>query len=153
MSGHARGGNDYLSGGAGDDTLSGDGGMSDNARGGDDYLEGGAGDDQLTGDGYMSGNTRGGNDRLFGGAGDDTLYGDGSVMGKDTQGGDDCLRGGSGHDIFGFAGGDEFTPGDGRLAMMSFWIFIKAKTGLNSTGLTPFKASPTSRSSSMATIP
>src|SRR3954468_21585161 len=38
-------------------------------------------------------------------------------------------------------------------AMMSSWTSTKAKTGWSSTGLTPFKASPTSRSSSMATIP
>jgi len=35
-------------------------------------------------------------------------------MGESARGGDDCLRGGSGHDTFGFAGGEASDIGDGR---------------------------------------
>jgi len=116
MDGNSQGGNDYLDGRAGSYTLSGDSrlDMRDDARGGNDHLSGGAYSDILYGDAAaMGGKAHGGNDYLDGGGGDDVLYGDAAVMGENARGGDDCLRGGSGHDIFGFAGGDEFTPGDG----------------------------------------
>jgi Ca2+-binding RTX toxin-like protein len=84
--------------------------MAGNARGGDDFLRGGAGNDPLFGDALVMddfvrvGNARGGNDTLRGGAGDDTLFGDGFTMGTNARGGDDCLDGGGGNDTFGFAG-------------------------------------------------
>ncbi len=76
-------------GGAGNDTLIGDGG--------DNYLDGGAGNDVLFG--------AAGNDRLIGGAGDDTLYG---------GDGDDLLEGGAGNDVlYGDAGNDTLYGGEG----------------------------------------
>jgi Ca2+-binding RTX toxin-like protein len=62
------------------------------ARGGDDRLFGGAGDDTLYGDAVaMFDNARGGADRLSGGAGDDTLYGDATGMFNNARGGDDTF--------------------------------------------------------------
>jgi len=80
-------GNDTLTGYATDDTLAGNGG-SDTlyGRGGDDVLDGGAGNDNLQGEA--------GADTLLGGDGADTLQG---------GAGDDVLDGGAGNDIL--AGG------------------------------------------------
>ena len=87
-----------MSGGAGDDILSGEGA--------DDRLAGGAGDDQLTG--------RGGDDRMFGGAGRDHLEGG---AGQDTlfgQGSADVLAGGAGADVlFGGRGADQLAGAEG----------------------------------------
>ncbi len=96
------GGNNYLEGGNGKDTIIGGRGndtlMGDNGNdflcgvAGDNYLEGGNGKDTLIGgsgnDILMGGN---GKDLLIGGDGDDTLYGG---SGKDT------LVGGKGADVF-----------------------------------------------------
>ena len=75
-----------------------DGLMDGNARGGNDVLEGGGGDDELRGDnGYsgMTGNARGGNDRLDGGSGDDLLIGDGAIMSESAVCGNDVIIGGA----------------------------------------------------------
>lgn len=109
-------GNDFLQGGAGLDTIFGEGG-NDTLWGGTgaDSLEGGAGDDGLLGD-DDSDILRGGDgiDTLFGGAGNDTLSGD---AGSDTLfGGDgaDTLEGGTGADnLFGDADADVLRGGDG----------------------------------------
>jgi Ca2+-binding RTX toxin-like protein len=89
-------GDDFISGRAGDDLLSGDaraqleppvgtfGGPTPFADalfgdevGGNDVLQGGPGNDILLGDaGTLFGNAHGGNDSLLGGPGDDILYGD-----------------------------------------------------------------------------
>lgn len=79
----------WLRGGAGNDTLYGGPG------GGDDYLQGGSGNDRLysgIGDDYLEGNA--GNDQLRGGTGDDWLFGG---AGADTfflapGGGDDIIE-------------------------------------------------------------
>jgi Ca2+-binding RTX toxin-like protein len=99
------GGNDYLSGGSGDDILRGVAG-SDVLEGGSgsDRLEGGLGNDRLDGgdaaDTLVGGK---GNDMLDGGAGSDTLVGS---LGKDV------LTGGDGRDLFIFAA-LESRPGGG----------------------------------------
>ncbi|MCA1371122.1 hypothetical protein I6F15_27695 [Bradyrhizobium sp. BRP14] len=97
----AQGGDDRLDGGAGNDFLCGDSGgpMHSSARGGDDWLDGGSGNDILFGDAGsgMEGTARGGNDRLDGGSGDDFLIGDGSG-GVAAIGGNDLLIGGAGND-------------------------------------------------------
>jgi Ca2+-binding RTX toxin-like protein len=88
-------GDDFISGGPGDDLLSGDaraelnpptgtfgpspfpGNLFGEEVGGDDVLVGGPGNDILLGDaGTLALGARGGDDRLFGGPGDDRLYGD-----------------------------------------------------------------------------
>lgn len=76
--------NDYLFGGAGDDTLLG--------LRGDDYLEGGAGSDRLVGDD--------GSDTLIGGAGNDSLSGGDGVDQLAGGAGDDTLDGGDGYDFY-----------------------------------------------------
>lgn len=85
-------GNDSLTGDSGDNLLSGGAG-DDSIKGGDgaDRLYGGSGDDALQGDG--------GADRLYGGNDDDKLAGN---EGKDRlygQDGEDSLAGGAGDDI------------------------------------------------------
>jgi Ca2+-binding RTX toxin-like protein len=88
-------GDDFLSGGPGDDLLSGDaraqlnppsgtfgpspfaGNLFGDEVGGNDVLVGGPGNDILLGDaGTLAFGARGGDDQLFGGPGDDRLYGD-----------------------------------------------------------------------------
>lgn len=88
-------GDDFISGGPGDDLLSGDaraelnppsgtfgpspfpGNLFGEEVGGDDVLVGGPGNDILLGDaGTLALGARGGDDQLFGGPGDDRLYGD-----------------------------------------------------------------------------
>ena len=105
----------YVSGDAGDDTITvgaeglawgGDGKDTIFASGGDNIVQGGAGDDVLHGgDGaqYLSGDD--GNDGIYGGTGDDTLYG-----GK----GNDVLYGNSGNDkLYGNSGNDRLYGGPG----------------------------------------
>jgi Ca2+-binding RTX toxin-like protein len=110
LSENARGGDDYLDGGANYDVIMGDGySLDGNARGGDDYIFGGADAsfDELMGDGYsqMSGDARGGDDHLYGGAGPDNLYGEifspfhQEAMLDRSQGGNDYLYGGTGDDF------------------------------------------------------
>lgn len=93
-----RDGDDMLSGGDGRDVLSG-------GRG-DDGLEGGRGNDRIGGGpgrDLLSGGAR--NDALNGGDGDDTLFGDN---------GNDRLTGGTGNDVLtGGRGRDALTGGDG----------------------------------------
>ncbi|MFH9403465.1 calcium-binding protein [Streptomyces sp. NPDC017638] len=106
----------YVSGDAGDDTLSvgkeglawgGDGDDTINAAGGGNIAQGGKGDDTLhggSGGQYLSGDD--GKDTLTGGAGADSLYG-----GK----GDDALYGNSGNDtLYGNSGNDRLYGGAGR---------------------------------------
>ncbi len=52
--------------------------MTGDARGGNDFLSGGEGDDIVTGDTWnkLAGNSRGGDDDLHGGNGNDQIYGD-----------------------------------------------------------------------------
>ncbi|MFF8729174.1 calcium-binding protein [Streptomyces sp. NPDC015171] len=106
----------YVSGDAGNDTLSvgklglawgGDGNDTIDASGGDNIVQGGKGDDTLRGGAggqYLSGDD--GKDTLTGGAGDDNLGG-----GK----GDDVLYGNSGNDtLYGNSGDDKLYGGPGR---------------------------------------
>jgi Ca2+-binding RTX toxin-like protein len=104
MSAFARGGNDYLEGGLGENYLVGDSfDMIDDARGGDDHLVGGEALDWMIGDadGLMAGNARGGNDVLEGRGGNDELRGDNGYSGMigNARGGNDLLNGGSGDDL------------------------------------------------------
>ncbi|CAB3646679.1 hypothetical protein LMG26696_02532 [Achromobacter pulmonis] len=98
----ARGGDDTIHGGSGDDIIYGQGG-NDTLYGddGSDILYGGTGDDKLHGGD--------GNDMLHGGSGDDRLDGgNGSdllIGGK----GDDILTGGDGSDVFKWELGDQGT--------------------------------------------
>jgi Ca2+-binding RTX toxin-like protein len=106
----------YVSGDAGDDTLTvgrsglawgGDGNDTINAGGGDNIAKGGKGDDVLRG-GAAGQDLAGddGNDTIYGGSGADTLYG-----GK----GDDVLFGNSGNDmLYGNSGNDKLYGGQGR---------------------------------------
>ena len=89
MSLDARGGNDIINGGLGDDTLFGDAyTMNANAHGGNDILNGGDGNDILYGDAYnMYDTAQGGNDTLYGGTGNDILYGDFYIMDGNAHGG------------------------------------------------------------------
>lgn len=115
----------YVSGDAGDDTLTvgkeglawgGDGNDTITAAGGgniaqggkgDDTLHGGAGSQSLAGDDGRDTITGGaGADELYGGKGDDVLYG---------NGGDDKLWGNSGNDrLYGGPGRDTLSGGPGR---------------------------------------
>lgn len=105
-------GNDVLSGGAGNDTLIGDGGI--------DVLRGGSGNDSLVGGA--------GGDRLSGNSGNDTLIGDDGTAGSGANQndslhggtGDDILTGGEGFDRFFYFQGDgndtitDFNTGSGQ---------------------------------------
>jgi Ca2+-binding RTX toxin-like protein len=110
-------GHDSLSGGDGDDTL--DGGWHNDSLsgdGGNDLLSGGAGFDTLDGgDGDDSLSGGFGNDSLSGGTGDDSL--DGGDRHDRLSGGDgqDTLLGGAGFDILqGEAGQDSLSGGEGN---------------------------------------
>ncbi|MFG3011947.1 calcium-binding protein [Streptomyces cinerochromogenes] len=114
----------YVSGGAGNDTLTvgaeglawgGDGNDTITASGGDNIVQGGKGDDTLHGGAgaqYLSGDD--GRDTVTGGAGADTLYGG---KGNDVlygNSGDDRLYGNSGNDrLYGGAGRDTLSGGPG----------------------------------------
>ena len=133
----ASGGDDYLDGGAGNDTIVGDAllfstyvfgigsfGPSARGSGGADTLIGGAGDDILIGDAYgIFGTASGGDDRLYGGDGNDFLAGD-TLAATDTRtppfagdngrGGNDRLFGEAGDDTLrGGSGNDILDGGDG----------------------------------------
>ncbi len=96
------GGNDTLDGGAGNDSVLGDG--DDPYVGGNDTLFGGIGDDRLEG--------WGGDDTLYGGDGDDDMNGDFSF---EFGGGNDQLFGGAGNDsIDGGRGVDLMVGGTGN---------------------------------------
>lgn len=107
----ARGGDDYVIGGAMEDHLIGGSGDDEMlGHGGDDLLEGGLGDDSLggsAGDDTILGGP--GNDSVRGAGGDDVLEGgdgDDVLQGQD---GDDTLDGGPGFDyLYGGAGADTF---------------------------------------------
>lgn len=112
------GGDDIISGGSGEDSLSGDLITNYDALPGkyhgDDIIDGGAGNDGITGDG--------GDDLLYGGDGDDLLYGDfysafledGSLLFPAEFHGNDTLFGGNGNDtLIGGSGNDELFGGDG----------------------------------------
>lgn len=133
-------GNDYLYGGAGKDTIYGDGGS--------DYIEGGAGNDIILGDdnktkllGKFHGNDTiyagdgndqiwgsGGNDTIYGGADDDYIDGDAHKDNlEEDQNGIDTLFGADGKDtIFGggkkdylYGGeGDDYLHGDASVASL-----------------------------------
>jgi Ca2+-binding RTX toxin-like protein len=121
-------GDDFITGGAGNDILGGRGGADtlfgdfgeDYMIGGDgaDYLDGGAGDDTVFGDdGADTLIGGGGNDVLFAGAGDDAvqggagnddLFGGEGADTVDGGAGDDTLDGGLGDDlVIGGNGADE----------------------------------------------
>jgi hypothetical protein len=84
---------------------------SDRARGGDDQLHGGTGNDTLTGDAFeLADFTLYGDDRLDGGPGDDILYGDAVLVGSDARTGEDTFvfAGAFGGDrVCGFRQGEE----------------------------------------------
>jgi Ca2+-binding RTX toxin-like protein len=94
---------EWLTTGAGNDVLNGEGGNDRlNAQNGDDVLYGGPGDDTLHGGR--------GNDKEYGQDGRDILLGD-----ETGAGGSDLLDGGSGSDrIFGMAGDDTLQGGSGN---------------------------------------
>jgi Ca2+-binding RTX toxin-like protein len=107
------GGNDTIDGGAGNDTINGDGnatatGVLATAEivGGDDVIFGGSGNDVIHGDGtpFAAGvaalaSVEGGDDTIFGEAGNDNLFGDGGNDLLCGGAGDDNLTGGSGVDL------------------------------------------------------
>jgi len=100
-----------LTGGSGDDRLSG-GSSADTIKGGsgDDRLDGGSGNDALeggSGDDRLNGGS--GDDVLAGGSGDDQLHGGSGQDSLDGGSGDDTLTGGSGADVFRFGAGDAIT--------------------------------------------
>ena len=92
MSGHAKAGNDHLTGGPSLANLYGDARtMHDQAVGGDDVLEATGFTNRLYGDAETLGDSsRGGNDTLIGGRGADHMWGDaatvaaGALTGADT---------------------------------------------------------------------
>jgi Ca2+-binding RTX toxin-like protein len=110
-------GDDSVSGGIGNDTVSGGAG-SDNCGGddGDDSVSGGIGNDTVSG-GAGSDNCGGddGDDSVSGGIGNDTVSGGAGndvSMGDD---GDDSVMGGDGDDsVMGGAGNDTLVTGDGN---------------------------------------
>ena len=125
----AEGGNDWVYGGEGVDTIYGGAG-NDIISGdeGDDTIYGGAGRDTLSGDeGDDTIYGDGGNDSLFGDEGDDELYG---------GGGNDTLTGGSGEDKFVFQSGhgndkiQDFENGTDKIDLSAF-SSITAFTNLN----------------------
>ena len=78
-------------------------GFGEFTLGGDDYLDGGEGNDTIVGDAHLLSfaiTHRGGDDTLFGGSGDDVLAGDAIIApflptsGGEVAGGDDILFGG-----------------------------------------------------------
>lgn len=101
-------GNDVLDGGAGHDTLLGGNGVDvlNGGKGQDvliggwqaDTLAGGADNDVLTGDVEWV-NGKGANDALDGGDGDDRLMGDAATLFGSGKGGNDQLEGGAGDDV------------------------------------------------------
>lgn len=97
--------------GSGDDWVAGN--VADN------YLSGGAGNDTLIGDG--TGAMRGGNDTLIGGAGNDSLDGGVGNDRLEGQDGNDTLLGGAGDDLLtGLAGADLMDGGAGNDSLYSF---------------------------------
>ena len=123
IGGSGAGGDDYLDGGEGNDTMVGDAfdfqtpfqGSGSGLRGGDDTLTGGNGDDILVGDAIsMARSTAsGGVDFLYGGDGNDTLAGD-ALRDDNGRGGNDWLFGDAGDDILrGGSGDDTLVGGEG----------------------------------------
>ena len=111
-------GNDYLYGGAGNDTITGGGGA--------DYIYGAGGDDNLDGGvgGYANYFDNTGNDTLYGGDGNDVLnasdYGNNFLSGQNGNDvlygwqGNDTLNGDAGNDVvYGYTGDDVIHGGDG----------------------------------------
>jgi hypothetical protein len=99
-------GNDWLNGGAGDDTISGDANNTGDLTS-FDRLFGAGGNDTLTG-----GDSR---DRIYGGSGNDTSHGENGndLMAGGT--GDDVQDGGAGNDtIYANLGQDTTSGGDGN---------------------------------------
>ncbi len=121
-------GPDFIDGGAGDDSLFGNGDSdtifggagNDSIQGnpGPDSLVGGVGNDTINGGPFDSSNDtifgEDGNDVLFGDGGNDSIYGgagNDSILGED---GEDTLLGEAGNDtIYGGAGRDSILGGDG----------------------------------------
>jgi Ca2+-binding RTX toxin-like protein len=116
MSGHVRGGYDFIHGGRGNDGIVGDASdMWGSPQGGDDLLHGGTGDDIIAGDAggvihidaSQAGFDRdpaqyacGGDDVLNGGKGNDIIDGDfSSVFGVAICGGNDILNGNENDDL------------------------------------------------------
>gem|GEM_PF-3182590 len=97
-------GNDLIDGGAGDDTLFGEGG--------DDAVLGGDGADTLYGDAVYLPDALHGNDILDGGDGDDKLYGNGGADRLFGAAGADALFGGSGNDFIDAGAGDDTLSGE-----------------------------------------
>lgn len=118
-----RGGNDYISGGSGNDVMYGDYRPAENLiLDGADTMYGGAGNDTMYGGGggdkiyggigndYLDGGS--GNDVLFGDAGNDDLWGGAGADSLSGGDGDDAIRGEAGNDILtGGAGADYLRAG------------------------------------------
>lgn len=94
-------GADWIDGGPGDDVIHGDSeGAVYGLEGGDDRLYGGAGNDVIRGDGFSLARVgRGGEDAIFGGFGNDFLIGDVDSIGFQGLAADDLLDGGAGNDV------------------------------------------------------
>ena len=136
------GGNDTISGGAGDDFIFGDSLKTEAELHGRDVIDGGEGDDRIVGGG--------GSDVLYGGEGNDVLVGDsGFVPGFDEEAllpavyhGSDEIYGGVGNDIVVGGGGGDFLYGgegndqifgdaeDGKLhPALNGWDYIEGGAG------------------------
>jgi hypothetical protein len=101
---------EYVSGGAGNDSLTGSTG-NNNLWGmaGNDTLVGNLGNDWLTsGDGNDTVWGSGGDDSLWGGSGDDDIRGHGGQDVLRGEGGNDALDGGSGNDNYDGGTGNDF---------------------------------------------
>ena len=120
----AGGGMDTIYGGAGNDTIYGDDVAGTSTSGGADFIDAGIGNDSVVA-GYGNDTVIGGrgDDTVEGGAGNDIIYGD-DVAGTDTLGGNDSLSGGDGNDtihggygddtLYGGAGNDSLFGGAGN---------------------------------------
>ncbi len=131
-------GDDTISGGGGDDVITGDLGrlrFNDTSRGGNDKLYGDQGNDLVIGDagsaalrnftlGVLDDRSLGGNDHIYGGTGEDILIGDASGgIRANARGGNDRLYGGDQDDrlfgdtflaLEGFGGDDVLYGGAGN---------------------------------------
>ena len=110
-------GHDIIAGGAGDDTISGGAGNDTLLGGaGADTIDGGLGNDSLVGESDNDTLIGGaGFDRLIGGDGDDSLLGGDQADNLYGDAGNDTLSGDDGNDrLFGGAGADSLLGGEGR---------------------------------------
>lgn len=137
----ARGGNDTIESGAGEDWVIGDAwSIGQSGRGGRDVIRGGADDDILHGDAReLEEDARGGNDRIFGDGGSDTILGEGAYLQDDAVGGKDFIKGGAGDDVItgdasvvsgqAVGGADKLYGGGGNDTLRGDAIWLADATG------------------------